>query len=228
MTRSTRNSREETARLGKEIYERNICHHVEADHHGEVVDIDVGSGSYALGENAIAASEGLREHHPDAQGLADAGRTSGAVPLRGQFLAESWMIEGFVNANLEAVVTIPLLGPAGQTREVAAVVDTGFNGYLTLPPMLVTDLGLSVVGNGEAILADGSEVTFDVSGVTVVWDVQPRHFETAVVGIDALVGMMLQNRHSLFVEVASGGRVIVQPMESYGERPRGHPRSVHN
>ena len=47
------------------------------------------------------------------------------------------MIEGFVNANLEAVVTIPLLGPAGQTREIAAVVDTGFNGYLTLPPTLV-------------------------------------------------------------------------------------------
>ena len=63
----TRNSREETARLGKEIYERNIRPLVEADHHGEVVAIDVGSGSYALGENAIAASEGLREHQPDAQ-----------------------------------------------------------------------------------------------------------------------------------------------------------------
>ena len=64
---STRNSREETARLGKEIYERNIRPLVEADHHGEVVAIDVGSGSYALGENTIAASEGLRDHHPDAQ-----------------------------------------------------------------------------------------------------------------------------------------------------------------
>ena len=122
------------------------------------------------------------------------------------------MIEGFGNANLEAVVTIPLLGPTGQTREVAAVVDTGFNGYLTLPPMLVADLGLPVVGDGEAILADGSEAAFGVYGVTVVWDGQPRYVETAAVGIDALVGMMLLDRHSLFVEVAAGGRVVVQAM----------------
>ena len=123
------------------------------------------------------------------------------------------MIEGFVNANLEAVVTIPLLGPTGQTREVAAVVDTGFNGYLTLPPMLVADLGLPVVGDGEAILADGSEAAFGVYGVTVVWDGQPRYVEAAAVGIDGLVGMMLLDRHSLFVEFAGGGRVVVQAME---------------
>ncbi len=60
-------SREETARIGKEIYERDIRPLVEADHHGEVVAIDVGSGSYALGKNAIVASDGLRSQHPDAQ-----------------------------------------------------------------------------------------------------------------------------------------------------------------
>ena len=117
-----------------------------------------------------------------------------------------------MNANLEAVVTIPLLGPVGQTREVAAVVDTGFNGCLTLPPTLVATLGLSAVGSGEAILADGSDAAFEVYGVTVVWDGQPRYVEAAAVGIDALVGMMLLDRHSLFVEVAVGGRVFVQAM----------------
>ncbi len=59
--------RDEIARLGKEIYERDIRPQVEADHHGEVVAIDVESGGYALGKNAIAASEGLRDRHPDAQ-----------------------------------------------------------------------------------------------------------------------------------------------------------------
>ena len=67
MTTPTRRSREETSRLGKEIYERDIRHLVEAEHHGEVVAIDVDSGSYALGKNAIAASEGLRNQRPDAQ-----------------------------------------------------------------------------------------------------------------------------------------------------------------
>ena len=60
-------SREETARIGKELYERDIRHRVEADHYGEVVAIDVDSGSYALGKNAIAASNGLRDQRPDAR-----------------------------------------------------------------------------------------------------------------------------------------------------------------
>ena len=56
----------ETVRLGKEIYERDIRHLVETDHHGQVVAIDIDSRDYALGKNAIDASERLRAHHPDA------------------------------------------------------------------------------------------------------------------------------------------------------------------
>ena len=63
----SRRPREETARLGKEIYERDIRHLLEADHQGKVVAIDVESGSYELGENAIVASERLRGRYPDAQ-----------------------------------------------------------------------------------------------------------------------------------------------------------------
>lgn len=63
----TTRSREEKARIGEEIYDRDIRRLVEADHHGEVVAIDVGSGSYALGKNALAASDRLRDQHPDAQ-----------------------------------------------------------------------------------------------------------------------------------------------------------------
>ena len=63
----SRRLREETARIGKEIYERDIRHLVEKDHRGEVVAIDVDSGSYALGKNAIVASERLRDQRPEAQ-----------------------------------------------------------------------------------------------------------------------------------------------------------------
>ena len=50
------------------------------------------------------------------------------------------MIEGFVNANREAIVPLSLRGPEGQTREVNAVIDTGYSGALTLPPALVAEL----------------------------------------------------------------------------------------
>ena len=56
---------EETARLGDEIYERDIRHQVEVDHHGEVVAIDVNSGDYAIAENVVTAWERLVSRHPD-------------------------------------------------------------------------------------------------------------------------------------------------------------------
>ena len=123
------------------------------------------------------------------------------------------MIEGTVNAHLEAVVTLPILGPAGQTREVDAVVDTGFNGYLVLPPTLVADLGLPVVGDGEAVLADGSEAAFDVYGVTMLWDGQERYVETGAVGVDPLVGMAMLDNHDLSIQVRNGGRVVIHAGE---------------
>ncbi|MDE2686630.1 MAG: hypothetical protein OXI16_03900 [Chloroflexota bacterium] len=92
-------SREGTAVLGKEIYEPDIRCLVEEDHKGEVVAIDLGSGSYAIGKDAIAASEAFGGNSR-ATRLADAGRASGAVSLRGQFPAEAQLIEGFVNASL--------------------------------------------------------------------------------------------------------------------------------
>ena len=123
------------------------------------------------------------------------------------------MIEGIVNGNLEAVVTIFLRGPEGQAQQVDALIDTGFNGYLALPPMLVGDLGLPIVGDGEAVLADGREVSFNVYGVTALWDGLTRYVETGGVGDEPLVGMSMLIGHDLHVTVADGGRVTIQTSE---------------
>ena len=61
-----RRPREETARLGKEIYERDIRGQVEADHHGEVVAIDVDSRNWAVAAGEIAAVDRLRAMRPSA------------------------------------------------------------------------------------------------------------------------------------------------------------------
>lgn len=65
-TAPSRRPREETARLGKEIYERDIRPQVEADHRGEVVAIDVDSGSWAIGEEVLDAVDHLRAKRPGA------------------------------------------------------------------------------------------------------------------------------------------------------------------
>ena len=61
--------KEETARLGKEIYERDIRPQVEADHDGEVVAIDVESGNWAIGDDRIVAVDRLRAQHLDSHDI---------------------------------------------------------------------------------------------------------------------------------------------------------------
>ena len=65
MTAPTRRPAEETARLGDEIYERDIRARVEPHHNGEYVAIDVDSGEYAVADDIIAAVDLLRARRPD-------------------------------------------------------------------------------------------------------------------------------------------------------------------
>ena len=57
---------EETVRIGREIYERDIRRVVEADHHGDIVAIDVDSGDWVVADGEIDAVDRLREVHPGA------------------------------------------------------------------------------------------------------------------------------------------------------------------
>lgn len=51
------------------------------------------------------------------------------------------MITGVVTAEREAVIGLKVQGPSGQTQKIQAVIDTGFTGWLTLPPSLIAALG---------------------------------------------------------------------------------------
>ena len=55
-----------------------------------------------------------------------------------------------------------------------AVADAGFTRLLTLPAAVLAELGLGHRGINSVILADGSDSTLEVYGVTVLWDSQPR------------------------------------------------------
>lgn len=120
------------------------------------------------------------------------------------------MIEGVVNAAYEPVVTLAVQGPSGQTAETEAVIDTGFTGFLTVTPALVTALGLMLEGTSRATLADGSEVTFDVYDVAVLWDGEPRYVLADAADTIPLVGMRLLDNHNLNIDVVDGGRVLIQ------------------
>ena len=58
--------KDEIARLGKEIYERDVLPQVEDDHFGEYVAIDVETGDWVVADGEIAAVERLRALRPEA------------------------------------------------------------------------------------------------------------------------------------------------------------------
>ena len=120
------------------------------------------------------------------------------------------MIQGVVNAAYEAVIPLTVRGPAGQTQDIEAVIDTGFTGFLTLPSGVVVELGLPFVNTGLATLADGSEATFDVYRATVLWDGAPRYVRAYAADAAPLAGMRLLDLHNLNIDVKTGGSVVIQ------------------
>lgn len=115
-----------------------------------------------------------------------------------------------MNAAREAVVTLLLQGPTGQPLEVVSVVDTGYNGFLTLPTELVAELGLAYKARSYALLADGSGVTYQVYTVSVLWDGQQRQIGAAATGDTPFIGMAMLEGHNLNIDVEIGGRVLIQ------------------
>jgi predicted aspartyl protease len=53
------------------------------------------------------------------------------------------MITGVVTANHESMIPLVVPGAHGQRETIDALIDTEFTGSVTLPPMLITVLGLS-------------------------------------------------------------------------------------
>lgn len=64
---------------------------------------------------------------------------------------------------------LPFLSLQFGSREIEAVIDTGFSGELMLPQTLIQELGLEEVGSSRYILADGSLSDAKVYAATVSW-----------------------------------------------------------
>ena len=66
---------------------------------------------------------------------------------------------------------------------------------------------------GRVTLADGSQASFEVYDVTVLWNGQPREVYTYAADSMPLVGMLLLDDHDLSIRVRDGGRVVIQAGE---------------
>ncbi|MCT7960653.1 clan AA aspartic protease [Laspinema sp. D1] len=124
------------------------------------------------------------------------------------------MITGIVNRNFEPIISLSLYGMDGQIYTKEAIIDTGFNGWLSLPSDLITQLNLRWKRRGRALLGDGSECVFNVYEAVVVWDGKLLTIPVDEADSEPLVGMSLMDGYQLVVQVVPGGLVELSPVTS--------------
>jgi clan AA aspartic protease len=121
------------------------------------------------------------------------------------------VIPGVFNEYDEAVVDLVVRGPAGQER-LEFIVDTGFDGELTLHPALAAALELPDEGGQRVILADGSEVTFPIRRASVEWNGTARDVMVGLSETVALLAIGLLKGHELRIQCIPNGRVDISEL----------------
>ncbi|UBF26217.1 clan AA aspartic protease [Kovacikia minuta CCNUW1] len=118
------------------------------------------------------------------------------------------MISGTI-VGLQARISITLYSPESTRVEIECVVDTGFEGFLTLPPAIVLDLGLPYISPIDANLADDSLITASVHQGIVLWSGVERVIPVLAMGRRPLIGTALLEDYHLSIDFCEGGTVLV-------------------
>ena len=124
------------------------------------------------------------------------------------------MISGKVTTNREAVIELEVVGFIQRKEKIEAVIDTGFNGYLTLPNSLINRLKLQLAGNRRVTLGDGNVVVLDVYLAKVLWHEQEREVLVLQADGGSLVGMSLLYGNRVMLEVVDNGDVTIDSYET--------------
>ncbi|MCY7277347.1 MAG: clan AA aspartic protease [Phormidesmis sp. CAN_BIN44] len=122
------------------------------------------------------------------------------------------MIYGVVNLRREATLPIVIGNSNGQRQVIDTVIDTGFNGLLSLPSAIIANLDLPWSASDIVTLGDGSETLFDLFTATVIWDGQYREIDIAESETEPLLEMALLYGYRLQVDTIEGGIVKIEAL----------------
>lgn len=119
------------------------------------------------------------------------------------------MIQGTVSSDREIVIRLEALAGSQSAISIQAIVDTGFNGSLTLPVGVLNTLGASAAGTRRAELGDGNLVELDAYFVTVKWRDEDRQVLALQAEAMPLVGMSLLWGSRVRFDAQDGGPVTI-------------------
>lgn len=114
--------------------------------------------------------------------------------------------------QLHALLPVTFRLPGRPDLTLEFVVDTGFAGFLTLPPAAIAALGLPFLFDTAANRADDSEVQLPVHEATIHWEGEEQTVRVLATGRRPLLGMALLNGNELVVQCADGGLVTVSSL----------------
>jgi predicted aspartyl protease len=121
------------------------------------------------------------------------------------------MILGNVNRRLRLIIPLRICGPGGESLDKDAVIDTLFDGALTLPESVAVFLRLPYRGPRMLRLGHGRAHAFKSYAATVIWMGERREVLTYAAPGDVTVGLPLLRAHLVMFTLVPGGEVSIWP-----------------
>ena len=110
----------------------------------------------------------------------------------------------------EREARVQIVVSSRKRRTIQAVIDTGYNGWLTLPPSMIRSLDLPWKTATTGTLADGTEAMFEVYEGNIVWDGKTRRIQVHEADGSPLIGMAIMADYELRMQVRDGGKVTIK------------------
>jgi clan AA aspartic protease len=120
------------------------------------------------------------------------------------------MMAGKVTGEREIELVLPVIAAGSSTHSLTAIVDTGFNGYLTLPAKVLAAVGAKPAGARKAELADGHTIVLDTYLVQVRWHDQTREVLALEAEANPLVGMSMLWGNRVWFQARDGGEAKIE------------------
>lgn len=119
------------------------------------------------------------------------------------------MITGSVSNYLEPFVNVTLTCVDRSEIGLAAIIDSGFNGGLTLPQALVDRLGWPFMSSEEVVLANGNVYSMKTYRGLVKWKGEDRITTVFISESKASLGTALLDGSELWIQFRRGGDVVI-------------------